>query len=266
MADYKKVQKIEKVYVKDQGCTCPAEVKQLDGRKAILKYPRNPLGMIVLVNEFIAYGILNAIGLSSPNFGVATVDETTILSDVVASTQSLSVFVGNGFYCEYIPSAVKASPRVLRHVKNLNDGCSLVLFDAIVRNCDRYSANILVSATDSRMYVIDHSHVLGDPEWSHETLSMNDADSPFVWQENREFYDMLIRAGAPMKSSDFEDAIERIREKVTKELLESIVRGIPIEWASEIGETEIVHAKKYILNRVENLDRIHNMIMRERGV
>lgn len=266
MPDLKKVRKIEKVYTEEQGCTCPVVVILDDGQKAIFKYPKNPLGIIVLVNEFIAYSVLKAMGLSSPNFGVAVVDEETQLNDEVADTHTLGDFVGSGFYCEYIPSTVKASLRVLRGAKNLNEGCSVILFDAIVKNHDRYDANIIVSLADAKMYVIDHSHVLGDPEWSHETLSLDDADSPFVWEANREFYDLLIRAGAPMESRDFEDAIARIREKVSEELLEEIVREIPAEWESEVGEHEIAHAKNYILKRVENLDKIHNMIKRERGV
>ena len=58
---YSHVSKILRVYSSDEGCTQPAVVLLDDERQAVFKYPQNPMGIIVLFNEYIAYCIAKAI-------------------------------------------------------------------------------------------------------------------------------------------------------------------------------------------------------------
>lgn len=260
------VRKIEKLYDREQGCTCPILVELENGAKAILKYPGNPHGIIVLINEYIASCVAKIIELPCPNFGIAVVDGSTLISEELTHRE-LKEFLGTGFYTEYIRSAVKASASVLRQVENIKDGCKLILFDEIVKNSDRHASNVLVTATlKPRMFAIDHSHAFGDPEWIINDLSLGDIHSPYIWQENYHFYDMLIRAGASVLPSDLEETKQFIQANITEESLDRIIDTIPEVWASEVSEDQIKHAKVYILNRVNNLDAVNAMIIRERGV
>lgn len=82
MPNHFHVQKIEKIYSSDEGCTRPAQVILDNGSRAVLKYPHNQQGIIVLVNEYVSYELATAIELSVPNFGTAVVDDQTILCNV----------------------------------------------------------------------------------------------------------------------------------------------------------------------------------------
>lgn len=262
---YSHVCKIEEIYTVDQGCTRPARIILDDSRRAVLKYPHNPQGIIVLFNEYITYQIADILNLSIPRFGIAVVDETTSFDDVSPSDMNLQ---GNGFYCEYIPNAIPVSERVAKHASNLNETCKAILLDAIVKNSDRYVANALISFhnSDGKIYFIDHSHALGDPDWDRTSLIIGDYESPYVWEENRDFYEMLARAGATISSEMLKIESKLFQEKITGNFLDTIFSNTPEDWIPQIGIDNIQHAKQYITNRVENLGKICEIISKERGV
>lgn len=265
--EYIHVLKVEKIYAYNQGCTCPILAELSDGRRAVVKYPKNSFEEIVLVNEYIAYNIAEAINLSTPNFGIAHIDESITLASSLID-HSIEQFQGVGFFCEYIPSAFKASLGVLKQVENLDESCKLILFDHVVKNSDRYASNVIVAANKikAKMFFIDHSHAFGDPNWDKNTLSVNDAASPYIWQENLAFYDMLIRAGAPMGETNFIDETQVFKEMITEDLLNGIIQSIPEEWRKKVGKENLLHVEQYIKSRVQNIDKICEMIARERGI
>lgn len=261
------VYKIEKIYMRDQGCTCPILGELTDGRRVVLKYPNNSFGEIVLVNEYIAYNIAKAINLSTPDFGIAHVEkDITLLNSSI--NYSIEQFQGVGFFCEYIPSAIKASLGILKQVENLDESCRLILFDHVVKNSDRYESNVIITANTvkAKMFFIDHSHAFGNPDWNKETLSVNDASSPYIWQENLDFYDMLIRAGAPIDETNFINESQVFKEMITEDLLSGIIQSIPEEWTKKVGEENLLHVERYIGSRVQNIDKICKVITRERGI
>ena len=85
------VNTILSIYKVDAGCTCPVLVKLDNESRAVLKYPRNPQGMVVLLNEYITGHLAKVIGLTTPNFGIAVVDDNTTLDT------NLSVFIASIF-------------------------------------------------------------------------------------------------------------------------------------------------------------------------
>lgn len=265
MVPLRNVTEIKTIYTNEQGCTRPVQVKIDQGTEAIFKYPRNQQGEIVLFNEFISYCIAKEIKLTVPKFGLACVNQTTHISSNVG--KSVNYFMGTGFYSERVPKAMKASPGILRSVTNLDESSKLLLLDFVVKNSDRHSTNILVTATTpSVMYAIDFSHALGDPEWNTTTLSLHDIEDPMIWQENRDCYDMLIHAGAPLSKGDLLSASKNFTTTITEKFLDNIILQIPTEWEISRQPELLKHVKNYILNRVKNINCICETIIRERGV
>lgn len=263
---YRQVSKITKTYLPEQGCTCPAVVLLENGEKAILKYPGNPQGIIILFNEYITSQIAQKIGLSIPQFGFAYVGESVAVDDEV-QVKNVSAFQGIGFYCHFIPQANKVSLRAVKHVCNLDETSRIILLDELVRNCDRHSNNALLTITSpSTLYAIDHSHALGDPSWDITSLPLTDEHSSAVWTENHDFYEMLIRAGAKVTPETLAAEQQRIQALITPEFLDEVLATLPQAWVESIGSENILHAKQYVLYRVQHLDSICKMIIEERSV
>lgn len=268
MGQIRKVQIIEKCYSTEQGCTEPIKVELDDGTKAILKYPKNPQGLIVLVNEYVAYHLAKRIGVTCPAFGVAVIGDDTKSDIANGIPADISIFRGTGFFCEYVSGWVKVSPKVLQIVSNIDETSRIILLDEIVKNSDRHVANAIVSIREhpAKLYAIDHSHAFGDPDWNQATLALSDAASPYVWKENRDFYTMLINAGASVDDKALNAASKVISERVTSDFLDSVMESLPVDWVAEVGVSNIGHMKEYVLYRVQNIGEICEMIKRERGV
>jgi len=262
------VSKIFHVYTPEQGCTQPASVLLDDERKAIFKYPKNPMGIIVLFNEYITYCIARAINLCVPEFGIAIVDDNTQLDEGVSEDYPLPRFMGTGFYCSFIEKSVPVSPKILKYACNLNETGKIILLDQIVKNSDRYPENMRMEMTGAspKMYIIDHSHALGDPDWDTTTLMLYDCESPYIWRENLDLYTMLINAGAAVTPDTLRADCEFVQAKMTEEVIEEIFSSVPAVWCDAIGEFNVKHARQYILNRVKNLQIICQTINKERGV
>lgn len=255
------------IYKMDAGCTCPIRVKLDNDIRAVLKYPRNPQGMIVLLNEFITGHLASSISITCPNFGIATIDNNVAVGGEMPCNTNSSIYSGLGFYSEYIPKTIPASSRTLKHAVNLHETSRIVLLDHIIKNSDRHEGNLLLTANSQSpmIYAIDHTHAFGDPDWNITSLSLNDAESPYVWRENESVYNMLIGAGAPFTPEQLNTECQFIQNRITEESLSGIFASIPTEWVEAVGQENISHLRKYIMNRVHNLERICNVIIQERG-
>lgn len=262
------VDTILSIYKVDAGCTCPVLVKLDNENRAVLKYPRNPQSMVVLLNEYVTGHLAKAIGLTIPHFGIAVVDDNTTLDAKLSSSVYLETYRGICFYSEYIPNTAPASARALSHATNLNEASRIILLDHVAKNCDRHEGNLLITTNLAGpvIYAIDHSHAFGDPDWSIATLPLNDIDSPYIWRENMSMYNMLIRAGALVTPEQLDLDRHLIQERITSDFLNNVFASIPSEWVNTIGTENISHLHQYILNRVVNLEAICNMINQERGV
>ena len=256
------VKQIEKIYTIEQGCTCPIKAVLDSGKKCIIKYPNNNMGIIVLINEYISYRIAKLVNLTTPDFYIACIDENTKIIDGLNPAK----YKGIVFGCDYIES-FKISNQVAKHVSNLNETCRMVALDEVVKNRDRHPPNILVNfhGTAAKMYFIDYSHAFGDPEWRIPDLSLSDIESPEVWDENKECYEILLKAGATFTHESFKEESLLFQEKITEEKLDLIINDIPKEWLESSRKQNLFHAKKYILNRVKNLDKIWEVISRRRS-
>lgn len=263
MPNHFHVQKIEKIYSSDEGCTRPAQVILDNGNRAILKYPHNQQGIIVLVNEYVSYELATAIELSVPNFGTAVVDDQTILCDVGNVN-----LLGVGFYSQYIANVVPISSRTVKRASNLDERCRLILLDAIVKNSDRHTSNVLIGfeKSDLKLYSIDFSHAFGDPHWNCNSLVLGDFASPYVWRENVDLYQLLLQAPPMILFEQLVREKEHIQACITDALLDKIFDEIPGEWRQEVGVGHLDHLKKYIQSKIVHLDEICATIHNEGGI
>lgn len=259
------VDRITKVFTPDEGCTQPILVNLDTGYDAVEKYPENPQGILSLFNDYFASRIALLAGLTLPEPGMAVVDDKSSIGSCVGN---LTTYMGVGFYSKYIKKATCASRRAMGHVDNLDESCRMILVDAIVCNIDRHSSNVLVSYSKDqiKMFIIDFSHAFGGSDWNIDTLKIGDALSPVFWQENKDFYRLLINAGADISRERMALETNYLQNCITEESLNIIISEIPDEWTKKIGQNKIEHAKQYVLKRVSDLTQICEMINQERMV
>ena len=261
------VQEIKKIYDIASGCTQPILVTLDDRSDAVLKYPNNPQGMMVLFNEYFSYMLAKELSLTIPEFGIAVIDAQTNI-EKLPGNYHLSTFEGVCFFTTYLPDTVPLSCRIASHISNLDETSKMLLLDEIVRNGDRSNSNVLVGfrTNQAQMYAIDYSHAFGDPEWSSDTLQIGDYDSPYVWQEKCFLYDMLIKANADVSPARLESEASLICERINQDFVHRIIESVPSKWVESIGKSNILHAGEYVLSRVNSIGKICTMINRERGL
>lgn len=260
------VDEITKLYAIEAGCTCPVLSILSDGKRAIYKYPNNPQGKIVLFNEFFSSSIAEMMHVTSPHFGIAFSDEQTKVCK--ESKRDPVYFSGIGFYSEYLENVSPISWRAARHASNIEETARIILLDEIVKNTDRHVENILIGFREGNntLYSIDYSHAIGDPEWENDSLKKGDCSSPYVWIENRDCYEILISAGGSVTEETLHKEADQIRACINEHVIDRIISGVPDEWKNDLGTTRLEAVKQYVLQRVEGLDRICEMILKERGM
>lgn len=69
-----------------------------------------------------------------------------------------------------------------------------------------------------------------------------------------------------MGETNFIDETQVFKEMITEDLLNGIIQSIPEEWRKKVGKENLLHVEQYIKSRVQNIDKICEMIARERGI
>ena len=119
---------------------------------------------------------------------------------------------------------------------------------------------------NNTLYAIDHSHAIGDPDWESDSLKIGDSGSPQVWIENRSCYEILILAGGSVTKESLQKEADLIRSCINESVLDGILEAVPDDWRDYLGSSRLKAVKQYVLQRVDNLDRICEMILKERGM
>ena len=160
------------------------------------------------------------------------------------------------------------SRRSAKYASNISETARIILLDEILNNADRHSENILIDFREgsNALYAIDYSHAIGDPEWDCNSLKIGDCESPHVWIENRDCYDMLISAGGIVTAESLHKEAERIRMSINAEAINGIINSIPDDWKKDLGSSRLAAVEQYVLTRVTGIDSICDMILKERGM
>ena len=153
---YPKIKQIVKVY--DQGITMPLLcLLEPSNSLAVVKYPFNPLGNHVLINEWIAYNIAKEIQAPTPEFGCCILDKKSEYGEdflKAAELDDITLDKRNYGYCFFSGWIQRVTPMKSLYfpvMKNVEEFDIMLLLDYIVGNVDRHEGNILFSTTNKRI-------------------------------------------------------------------------------------------------------------------
>ena len=262
---------INKCYA-EYAATCPIHCNLNDGTMAIVKYPNNLEGNLILFNEFISYKIAEVIGLKVPSFGICELDgraafgneyASQIKSDSNAEIITSDNF-GICFYSEFIRNTMPFKPFFIRDLSNLENFQLMIIFDHIIYNKDRHPGNILISPVENIFYAIDHSHVfknqcIWDSISFEQGIASNDYCDKDIVELNSDTYESIWRT----KKFDIQLAkkqAEEIQSILTPRCISDIINQLPKEWFSYISLTDLKSLEKYLNYRILNLQSVIDTI------
>lgn len=151
------------------GVTKPFLVECSNGKKYVAKFPGNPDGPRILVNEYVCASLAKKLGLPVPNFELIKINDIDKYKDKLDKIEKKN---GTIFCSEFIE---KTSPlpgySILQKVTNKFDSIKILIFDVIIGNNDRNQGNLLINLKNNSLVAIDHSHVfIHQALWNKQTL------------------------------------------------------------------------------------------------
>lgn len=244
--------------------------------QAVVKYPNNPSGNLVLINELLSYKIAVKVGLDVPNCGICNLDETYSMADKFATyiKQEDCEFseqnYGMCFFSTFIDRMVPLSAGIVPHISNRENFYTMVLFDHLVYNKDRHPGNLLVQTTKPiRYFAIDHSHVFKNQTiWDRYALRQGIAANDYLNKEILELNDDVYSYFFSCMGLDLElfgAARRSIEESLDQGFYHNIIRELPEEWAKEVNDEDLRALEEYLVYRTKHLEDIERLIVEERG-
>lgn len=246
--------------ITQEGVTDPIRVFLDDGQNAVVKYPCNNAGTIVLVREIIGSMIGDILQIPIPEYGICELSETVISLAIEEEGEYFPLTTKNKGLCFYTKYYGNTTPCQYSWLKSINTRrySSIVLYDYILNNDDRHDGNILrtIDVNDS-ILCIDNSHIftkendiLNDISY---ILSEKNVASVAFYNKNKDLFDILLKDITPIELIDMAITIQNV---ITKEVCDEIKRNIPKEWCNNIraGYLDIIFS--FILKRVENIKNI----------
>jgi len=201
-----------------------------DGNYYVVKFPNNPQGSRILVNELLGTRFAEILGLPVAQHRVVMVSE-----ELITYTEELVIEMGRGrIPCQPGPcfgSRFAADPREavpqqilpdekLREVENIGDFLGMLILDLWTCNTDRRQVIFVRSDKSSRYraVMIDQGGCFNSSEW-------NFPDSPLrgrYW--NSAVYENVLGMAA------FEPWLDRLESQSVEKAVLSSVGNIPPAW------------------------------------
>lgn len=246
-----------------------------NGALAVVKYPNNIEGPLVLINELLSYKIARAIGVKTPDCGICILDARASFGneyqDQINSNDEIKINEDNYgicFYSEYIPYTIPLNPTFVKRLSNLDDFQSMIIFDHIIYNKDRHNGNILVDASKMIFYAIDHSHVfkneciwdalafkqgINEKDYNDDTIIKNNLETyKWIWKEKK--FDQSLA----------KEQIQNFSSILTSKFISDIISQLPENWVNGIPKKDIEWLEKYLNYRIDNLENIVNNIYKSK--
>lgn len=267
------VLKVDKIFeVVDEGVTFPIKCCLSNGKEAYVKYIKNPVGTIVLINEFIGYSISKKLNLTIPSFGLCWLDEDTIERFDNQETIDLNNS-GLSFYTESITDAAIINPCISKANIINNELEKCLLIDYLLNNTDRHIGNVLYSLKENKVYFIDFSHIISSDKLRPLNINFNkDVSREYILndsiivnntKDNINVYDVLTK----LMGFDVKRIIKvakNIKLKITNAVLDQIMKNIPSQWISRNLENVISDYFVIIKERLKYIDDIVNIYIENR--
>lgn len=249
------------------GATEPVE-GIIDGENVIIKTFKNRWGYKILINEYICLKIAMLLKLPIPDGGICNITKNTELSEELKSQlQYDDDICGIGFYSKRLSKVTKfiCDTELVKAIKNKEDMNKILLFDYLIYNEDRHNGNILLnfSKNESKMYIIDHSHVfnlqnrLNERELDLLMQQEDYKDNKILITETYCIYKPFIDAQIITKEKLI-SAYEIFKSLLNNDILEDIIKDLPQVWITD--KNDLKKLKEYILYRLQNMNNIIEQI------
>lgn len=204
-----------------EGGSLPAIVEADDDGVYVLKFRGAGQGAKALIAELVAGELARALGLLMPEIVFIELDPELARTEPDPEIQDLiRASAGLNLALDYLPGAVTFDPVAEQPEADL--ASAIVWFDAYVTNTDRTPRNTNMLIWHRRLWLIDHGAAL----YFHHTWNryLERSRSPFPMVKDH----VLL----PFASSLLEVDL-KMTERVTPDIIDSIVKLIPDAWLVE---------------------------------
>lgn len=269
--DIKNVAQIVRCYGKHTS-TKPLFCVLDDGSYAVVKYPNNPEGNLILINEWLSYKIASKVGLDVPECGLCWLDDTYSMSEEFSMymKQNNDAFsdknYGVCFYSSYIDHIVPISIGIVPRISNIKNFYTMVLFDHLVYNKDRHPGNLLIQMEKPiKYFAIDHSHVFKNQAiWDRYAFAQGIESGDYLDKDVLELNDDVYSYFFAYMDLDIQlltDARLYMERELSQDYYHTIISEIPEGWIQKVPIEDIQALEKYLAYRTGHLADIERLII-----
>lgn len=239
------------------GATNPFLIEASNDVKYVAKFPGNPEGKKVLINEFICAELALLLKLPIPKYELI---EITNIDYYMDKLDNISNINGTVFCSQYIETANPVpSYSILRTVDNSFDVVKTIFFDIIIGNNDRNPGNVLIDSKTNSFIIIDHSHVfINGAIWDTYSLTRAIEEKIDISELNPIITNILIQALNEKNHRLELNEYVRFLKSISSKEIENIVKKVPKDW--ELDEDEGVLLIQFIVDRLSRIDEICSIL------
>jgi hypothetical protein len=217
-----------------EGGSLPGLVEADDDGLYVVKFRGAGQGPLALVAEVVAGELARALELRVPELVLAEVDPVLARAEPDPEIQELIEASGGlNLGSDFLPGAL---PFTAAADVGPEWAADVVWFDALVTNVDRTPRNPNLLCWHGRVWLIDHGAALYRQHASEDFA----ADARRAFAPIREH--VLLPAAGSLVEAD-----ARLAPRVTRSLLEDVVRAVPAAW---LGEREAVGYVNHLEGRL----------------
>ena len=242
---------------KEIGVTNPHIVECDDGKSYIAKFPGNPDGTRVLINEYVCAELAKLFQLPVPNYRLVTIDN---IEEYSSQLNGINLLNGTVFCSEELEKSTQIpNYSILPYTTNSIDALKTLIFDVIVGNNDRNPGNMLLNLKNRSFVIIDHSHVfVHGAVWDEYNLADLIGKEIAVDNLNKKTFNTLISSNNVSSNRVLINEYKKVVKAIKEADIELILKGIPIDWIVSEKEKEVL--KNFILDRVNRVDEIYRLL------
>jgi hypothetical protein len=203
-----------------EGGSLPAVVEADDGRTYVVKFRGAGQGPKALVAEALVASIGGVLGLPIPMPAIVELEAGFGRSEPHPEIQDiLRGSVGANFGLEYLPGALAFDPAADGPALDPALAADIVWFDAYLTNVDRTPRNTNLLMCRGQVWLIDHGAALYVHHRWTGWLDRIDSPFPMIGQH------VLLPSAGDLTAAD-----DRLRSRLDRAALESIVADVPDDW------------------------------------
>jgi hypothetical protein len=206
-----------------EGGSLPAVVDTEATGSFVVKFRGAGQGPRALIAEALVSSIAAQVGLPVPRPAIIELDDGFGRGEPDPEIQDiLRGSVGANFGLQYLPGALAFDPAVDARLVSAELAADIVWLDAYVTNVDRTPRNTNLLVSGERVWLIDHGAALF---FHHRWAGWRErAQSPFVQIADH----VLLHAAGDLTAAD-----ARLRPRLGRATLRSIVDAVPGEWLDD---------------------------------